>query len=149
MSGVISRWLGGIDCLSDIAERLLRVQIENRPATDVIQLYDSEETLFYCDPPYIHDTRGDDCAYAYEMTDEQHRDLAEALNSAKGMVALSNYDCDLMDKLYPARRWQKVYGVEKTIHSTKGKRVEVLWTNYQYAKIRDKQISLEFNNEKT
>ncbi len=149
MSGVISRWLGGIDCLSDIAERLLRVQIENRPATDVIQLYDSEETLFYCDPPYIHDTRGDDCAYAYEMTDEQHRDLAEALNSAKGMVAISNYDCDLMDKLYPASRWQKVYGVEKTIHSTKGKRVEVLWTNYQHAKIRDKQISLEFNNEKT
>jgi len=148
MSGVISRWLGGIDCLSDIAERLLRVQIENRPATDVIQLYDSEETLFYCDPPYIHDTRGDDCAYAYEMTDEQHRNLAEALNSAKGMVAISNYDCDLMDKLYPASRWQKVYGVEKTIHSTKGKRVEVLWTNYQYAKIRDKQISLEFNNEK-
>ncbi len=32
MSGAISRWLGGIDVLSEIAERLIRVQIENRPA---------------------------------------------------------------------------------------------------------------------
>ena len=37
--------------------RLLRVQIENRPATDVIALYDDKETLFYCDPPYPHDSR--------------------------------------------------------------------------------------------
>ena len=34
MSGVISRWLGGIEALSEIGERLLRVQIENRPAID-------------------------------------------------------------------------------------------------------------------
>ena len=36
MSGVISRWFGGIEALSDIGLRLLRVQIENRPAIDVI-----------------------------------------------------------------------------------------------------------------
>ena len=51
MSGVISRWLGGVQALPEIAERLLRVQIENRPAVDVIWLYDSPDTLFYCDPP--------------------------------------------------------------------------------------------------
>jgi DNA adenine methylase len=34
MSGVISRWFGGIEALSDIGPRLLRVQIENRPAVD-------------------------------------------------------------------------------------------------------------------
>ena len=32
MSGVVSRWLGGVEALSEVAERLLRVQIENRPA---------------------------------------------------------------------------------------------------------------------
>ncbi len=51
MSGAVSRWLGSIEDLPGIAERLLRVQIENRPAIDVIQLYDSPDTLFYCDPP--------------------------------------------------------------------------------------------------
>ena len=59
MSGVVSRWLGGVDALDEIAQRLLRVQIENRPAVDVIQLYDSHKTLFYCDPPYLHATRGE------------------------------------------------------------------------------------------
>ena len=81
MSGVVSRWLGGVDALPEISERLLRVQIENRPAIDVIKLYDSPETLFYCDPPYVHETRGDSSAYRFEMTDEQHEELAGILNS--------------------------------------------------------------------
>ena len=134
MSGVVSRWLGGVQHLDFIAERLLRVQIENRPATNVIKLYDSEETLFYCDPPYIHETRGDKNAYSFEMDNEMHVELAEVLNSAKGMVAISNYDCELMDKLYPSKRWKKIFSPEKTIHSTKDKRQEVLWINYNFNK---------------
>ncbi len=130
MSGVVSRWLGGVKKLEFIAERLLRVQIENRSAVEVIQLYDSPQTLFYCDPPYIHQTRGDSNAYAYEMTDEEHAELARTLNSVKGMVAISNYDCQLMNELYPAPKWQKLASPAKTIHSTKDKRVEVLWINY-------------------
>ena len=72
MSGVVSRWLGSVEGLPDIAFRLLRVQIENRPATDVIDLYDDEGTLFYCDPPYPHDSRGDTKSYGYEMSDDDH-----------------------------------------------------------------------------
>lgn len=130
MSGVVSRWLGGVDLLPEIGERLLRVQIENRPAIDVIKLYDSEDTLFYCDPPYVHETRGDSKAYSHEMTDEQHHELAEVLNGVKGMVALSNYDCELMEQLYPPERWRKVVAPSRTNHSTKDRRTEVLWVNY-------------------
>lgn len=130
MSGVISRWFGAVAALPEIAARLLRVQIENRPAIDVIRLYDSKTTLFYCDPPYVHETRGDSKAYGHEMTNGQHAALADVLNAAKGKVAISNYDCPLMNKLYPAKRWKKYVSPEKTIHSTKGKRSEVLWTNF-------------------
>jgi DNA adenine methylase len=130
MSGVISRWLGAVEDLPDVAERLLRVQIENRPAIDVIRLYDSPTTLFYCDPPYVHSTRGDSKAYGFEMNDAQHRGLAEVLNSAQGMVALSNYQADILDELYPAPKWRKIVAPARTVHSTKDKRVEVLWTNY-------------------
>lgn len=49
------------------------------------------------------------------------------------MVAISNYQCDLMDKLYPSKYWWKTVSPEKTNHATKGKRVEVLWTNYDPA----------------
>jgi DNA adenine methylase len=130
MSGVISRWLGAVESLPEIAARLLRVQIENRPAIDVIQLYDSKETFFYCDPPYVHGTRGDDKVYGHEMNDRQHRELADLLNSVSARVAVSNYACDLMDELYPSPCWRKAVSPEKTIHSTKGKRAEVLWMNY-------------------
>jgi len=130
MSGVVSRWLGGIEQLDVIAERLLRVQIENRPAINVIQLYDSKKTLFYCDPPYIHSTRGDTKSYRFEMNNYDHEALAETLNNVNGLVALSNYDCELMDKLYPSKKWNKVYAPQKTIHSTKDIRQEVLWVNY-------------------
>ncbi len=130
MSGAVSRWLGGVEKLADIAHRLQRVQIENRPALDVIRFYDSEKTLFYCDPPYIHSTRGDAKAYSHEMKDDSHVELAKVLNAVKGKVALSNYDCELMNELYPSPKWRKYVAPAKTIHSTKDKRSEVLWTNY-------------------
>jgi len=131
MSGVVSRWLGGVEGLNAIAERLLRVQIENRPAIDVIRLYDSPKTLFYCDPPYLHATRGDSNAYGFEMDEGQHRELAQVLNNCQGMVAVSGYEHPLMDEFFPPSRWFKIKGVEKTIHSTKDKRSEFLWTNYE------------------
>jgi len=130
MSGVVSRWLGGVEALPAIAERLLRVQVENRPAIDVIKLYDSPTTLFYCDPPYVHSTRGDSQAYGHEMTDDEHAELADVLNSVSGKVAFSNYECDLLESLYPKKRWWKTKSKPKTNHATKGQRVEVLWTNY-------------------
>lgn len=149
MSGVISRWLGGVDQLPAIAERLIRVQIENRPATDIIRLYDAPDTLFYCDPPYIHSTRSDTKAYGFEMTDDDHRALAVSLNAAAGSVAISNYDCDLMSELYPEPRWYKTKSAERTNHATKGKRTEILWTNYDPSQVEPVSIAREDQKTKT
>ena len=136
MSGVISRWLGAVEDLPEVAARLLRVQIENRPAANVIRLYDSSSTLFYCDPPYVHSTRGDSKAYGFEMTDAQHKELAEVLNAVQGLVAFSNYQANILDHLYPKPKWHKTVSPARTNHSTKDKRVEVLWTNYDPSKIK-------------
>jgi DNA adenine methylase len=133
MAGAVSRWLGAVEDLPYIAQRLLRVQIENAPAIEVIKRYDSKETLFYCDPPYPHDSRGDSNAYANEMSDYQHRKLAEVLRSVKGKVALSGYHCKLMDELY--RDWQSIEAEEKHCHSVKTPRQEVLWINYPIEEI--------------
>ncbi len=46
MSGVVSRWLGAIEALPHIAMRLMRVQIENRPAIEIIRLYDDKHSCF-------------------------------------------------------------------------------------------------------
>ena len=128
MSGAVSRWLGSAEQLPDIALRLLRVQFENRPAEEVIRLYDGPKTLFYCDPPYVHSTRGDSKAYGFEMTDVEHLGLAEALNGCKGKAAVSGYRCDLMDDLYAD--WRRFDASAKQCHSIKKVRHEALWMNY-------------------
>ncbi len=129
MAGAVSRWLGSIDDLAEIAQRLLRVQIENAPAIEVIQRYDSEETLFYCDPPYVHDTRGDSKAYRHEMTDRDHQELARVLHNVKGKVALSGYHGPLYDSLYAD--WWRIEADPKLCHSVKTERTEILWVNYE------------------
>lgn len=128
MSGAVSRWLGGVEALEDISTRLLRVQIENRPAAEVIRLYDSTQTLFYCDPPYLHETRGDSKAYGFEMDNEQHEELSELLGRCEGKVAVSGYRCPPMDKWY--RGWRRYDAPAMQCHSTKTTRHECLWMNY-------------------
>lgn len=128
MSGAVSRWLGGLDGLAEIGERLLRVQIENRPALDVIDLYDSPNTLFYCDPPYLHSTRGDAKAYGYELKESEHTILAKTLNGVRGKVALSGYRSPLYDHLF--KNWRRYDAPTKHCHSVKQQRQECLWMNY-------------------
>jgi DNA adenine methylase len=135
MAGAVSRWLGSVEGLSEIVQRLLRVQIEQGPALEVIKRYDSAETLFYCDPPYPHDSRSDVNAYGFEMTDREHRELADVLHNVQGKVAISSYHCRLMDELYGD--WAYIESPPKKAHSTntrsdnkKRDRIEVLWVNY-------------------
>jgi DNA adenine methylase len=128
MAGAVSRWLGSIDGLPQIVQRLQRVQIENAPAIEVIHRYDSPETLFYCDPPYPHEARGDNKAYGFEMTDREHEELAECLHAAEGAVAVSGYRCPLMERLYGD--WMRVDANSRLCNSSKGERTESVWVNY-------------------
>jgi DNA adenine methylase len=129
MAGAVSRWLGSVEGLAEIVQRLQRVQIENVPAIEVIRRYDSPDTLFYCDPPYPHEARGDAKAYGFEMSDAEHEELADVLHNAEGAVALSSYQCKLMDRLYAD--WIRVDSSEHLCNSSKTSRVESVWMNYK------------------
>lgn len=129
MGGAVSRWLGSPQDLVEIAGRLIRVQIDHRPAIDVIRAYDSPDTLFYCDPPYPHESRGDSKAYSFEMTNEEHIALANVLHDVQGKVAVSGYHCDLMDQLYGD--WNCIDADPRMCHSVKEMRQEALWVNYE------------------
>lgn len=69
-------------------ERLLNVQVLDMDALKVIQMFDSTETLFYVDPPYVTSTRTSDKRYCIEMDDDDHRRLIETLLNVKGFVIL-------------------------------------------------------------
>ena len=124
MSGVISRWMAERRPVAgDRPFRLLRVQIENRPALEAIALYDAPSTLFYCDPPYPHEARGDARASGSKMRDDEHERLAHVLRCVKGKVAVSGYRCPLMDRL--DQGWN-TDGTPKKCHSIKRTRSEAL-----------------------
>ena len=126
MSGSVSRWLGAIERLPEVVQRFQRVQIENSPAEEVICRYDTPDTLFYLDPPYVHSSRGDPSAYQYEMDDSDHEDLAALLHAIRGRAVLSGYRTPLYDALY--HDWKRIE--PKKCHSVKKSRQESLWINY-------------------
>jgi DNA adenine methylase len=144
MAGAVSRWLGSVEGLAEIVQRFQRVQIENAPAIEVIRRYDSPRTLFYCDPPYPHEARGDKNAYGFEMTDREHEELAAVLHSACGAAALSSYRCRLMDQLYAD--WRRVDAETRLCNSSKGERTESVWLNYDPAAPHEPAVPDENGN---
>lgn len=108
----------------EAAERLARVQIEHKPALDVIAAHASPDVLVYADPPYPLATRSRR-QYRHEMTDEDHADLLAALDRHPGPVLLSGYRCALYDERLA--RWTRV---DKAATAERGlARVESLWLN--------------------
>ena len=129
MAGAVSRWLGSVDGLTEITLRLQRVQIENAPALEVIQRYDTPDTVFYLDPPYVHSARGDTSAYENEMSDDDHAELAEVLSSIRGRAVLSGYRTPLYDRLF--KDWKRIDAPARTAHSVRQPRQESLWINFK------------------
>lgn len=125
---------GYVDRMAVAARRLHHVSLECRPALEIIERYGArEDVCLYVDPPYLGSTRANDRSYRNElMTDDEHRDLAAALQSCKASVVLSGYASDLYDtELYPD--WHRQAFVTGTGQGPDGSgwsnRTEVLWSN--------------------
>ncbi|MDD2748727.1 MAG: DNA adenine methylase [Acidithiobacillus sp.] len=118
--------------LEKLAERLAGVIIENRDALALIQTWDAPYAVFYCDPPYVPDTRKMDhrSRYQEEMTRESHQKLTEILLNLKGEAVLSGYrDKEIHQPLEDAG-WQRL-DVKVSLHAAvqdkTQKRIESLW----------------------
>lgn len=100
------RWLGGIDRLPTIHERMQRVQVECLDFRELLTAYDTADTLFYLDPPYIPATRKSG-TYSHELSAEDHAELVTRLLALKGMAVLSGYAHPLYGPLETAG-WTRV-----------------------------------------
>ena len=109
-----------VDSLEAFSERLRDVFIENIDYQSLVEKYDSEETLFYMDPPYLHSTRIGNDSYGHEMKDAEHENLIKILKEIKGNVVLSGY----ANELYNELKWNKVC---KKTRSQKNGKTGVLW----------------------
>lgn len=93
------RWHTKKVLFDDWCKRLSLVHIDARDAIACIKYWDSEDTFFYLDPPYCHDTRVSSKDYVHEYTDVQHKELTECILGVKGKVILSGYESNLYDSL--------------------------------------------------
>ena len=105
MASTCSRWLSTQDQLSLIHQRLMRVQVEHDDFRNILATYDTPDTLFYCDPPYVHETRSE-TRYTHELTLQDHQDLVEVLLGLKGMAILSGYKHEIYQPL-EENGWEK------------------------------------------
>lgn len=121
-------WCDTPQRIKEAAERLRGVQIENRPALEVITRFNYPNVLIYADPPYLLGTRHGK-QYACEMTDADHADLLDALKVHKGPVLLSGYDSPMYHEAL--KNWHRE---EIDVRAqTATKRREVLWMNFEPA----------------
>lgn len=123
-------WSKYPESIAAFGERLEAVVLEARPAMELIAALDRKcdgQTLYYVDPPYVLNTRSKESnvkrSYRYDMTDENHIELARLLHSVKGMVVLSGYDCELYSELYGD--WLKVE--HTNTNDARQQTVECLW----------------------
>jgi DNA adenine methylase len=140
MANATAAWLAAVEALPQFAARLLRVQVEHQDFRVVLKRYDTEQTLFYLDPPYVPETRRRE-AYAHELKASDHEELIRILLQVKGKCILSGYNSSIYAPL-EAQGWTRkeiatsCFAVARTEHnncSGEGsvlaaqKRIECLW----------------------
>ena len=133
-------WYRLPEWIIEIAERLRCVQIENKPALDVINRFNYDNVFMYLDPPYLLETRTAE-QYKHEMTNEDHRELLDAICNSKAKIMISGYSSALYDE--KLKDW---YRIEFDSHAEQGlKRKEVVWMNYKPDKEdeQNNQMSLD------
>ena len=134
MNENVSAWLSAVDGLPECHERLRRVEIRNMDAVAFIEKYDHSRALFYCDPPYMHETRTVTDAYQHEMTREQHAALLAKLGAIKGKFLLSGYRSPLYDAAAGQFNWRRVnFDLPNNASGAKSKerKTECVWMNYE------------------
>lgn len=133
MNEQVSAWLSAVDHLPDVCDRLRRVVVLNHDALYVIREQDGPRTLFYLDPPYLHETRVTTHEYGdYEMTREQHEALLKVILKVKGFVMLSGYRNALYDRaLKKWTRHEKSIANHASAKKAKQRMTECLWCNWR------------------
>ncbi|ASZ05138.1 MULTISPECIES: DNA adenine methylase [Bacillus] len=126
-------YISACAAFESFANRMKGVMIECKDFRNIIEKYDSPDTLFYVDPPYV----GRERFYAGGFNEEDHRELARLLNQVKGKVVLSYYDDPLILEIYP--NWEsETFSAYKQVVGGSGKSrgaEELLLFNYKITQL--------------
>lgn len=121
-------WVNYPNHIESFVKRLQGVVIENKDYREVLRQHDSNETLHFLDPPYVHDTRNmkrGNAAYEYEFSDQNHIDMAKEVEQLKGCVIICGYESELYKSLF--KKWHLFK--RKAYADGASQRIECLWIN--------------------
>lgn len=122
-------WYRLPEWIIEIAERLRKVQIENRPALEVIQRFNYSNVFQYIDPPYLLEIRHGK-QYKHEMSDADHEELLKIILKSQAKIMISGYDSEMYNEYLDD--WNRM---EFRSCAENGKeRTEVVWINYEIEK---------------
>lgn len=107
--------------------RLKQAQIENIDAVELVRRYDDENTLIYCDPPYLPSLRQKKI-YACEMDEQKHIELLEELKKSRSMVVISGYDSEIYNRELADWHTDEI----ATTAQMGLPRTEKIWTNFEF-----------------
>lgn len=124
----LREWYDLPNRILETAERLRRVQIDNRPAAEIIKRFDYPNVFMYIDPPYLMETRTGK-QYQHEMTDKDHEDLLELLVTLRAKVMISGYDSKLYNGVLRGGGWSKEYFRSNAGYGQTS--TEVVWMNFE------------------
>lgn len=98
VAGTVNSWLCRLALLGEWHERLMRVQVDNRDALDVLDNYDNPEAIFYIDPPYHWSARRSG-SLTCDVGDNYHDKLVDKMLTLRGSAVLSGYSCEPYKRL--------------------------------------------------
>lgn len=120
-----------------VIERLRNVTIENLDFREVINRYDSEGSLFLCDPPYYGAESHYGNSEFEQFSSRDHVDLCEMLKNIKGKFLLTYGEHPVIRELYKGFDIKMMDRVENTSltkdKEERVKAVDLLISNYSLA----------------
>lgn len=131
MNEQASAWIRAVDGLAQVHARLRRVAICNDEAVNVMAREDGPDTLFYCDPPYLPETRSSPNVYRHEMSLGEHLDFLEVCKSCRGKVIISGYPGEVYEVALAGWNRRSFDLPNNSAGGESKRRVsEVLWANF-------------------
>lgn len=115
------------ETISGVHNRLRHVYIEEESFSGLIRRYDSEQTVFFCDPPYFETAR-----YPHYFTPDDYIELESVLSGIRGKFLLTINDHKVMRERFRNYSIEEVevpYSINNKVSARK-KFGELIITNF-------------------
>lgn len=119
--GDLCSWNTSVDNLQKISEKLNGVFLYNKSPQEIVQNFNCDNVLLYCNMPCYFGNKSIRTAYKQEMDEKEHTEFSKLLLKFNGKIIIHNLESNLYKKLYKGLNKKKIINKNKT---------EYIWKNF-------------------